>query len=83
MVRDRAYYRYQRNRHIRRKLRILKGYGEWITEGWTRNQPGRLAKGKIHCSCPMCREKYYDDPRLSDKRHILAANQQANEYFLR
>ena len=83
MVRDRAYYRYQRNRHIRRKLRILKGYGEWITEGWTRNQPGRLAKGKIHCSCPMCREKYYDYPRLSDKRHILAANQQANEYFLR
>ena len=83
MNRDRAYYRYQRKRHIQRKIHILKLWGSWYVEAWTRDQPGRLAKGKIHCSCPMCREKYYDDPRLSDKRHILAANQQANEYFLR
>jgi hypothetical protein len=28
---------------------------------------GQYAKGKIHCSCPMCTyEKYYDKKRLSE-----------------
>ena len=77
--RDRAYYRYQRNKHIGRKIHILKGYGEWRMDGWMREQPGRLAKGKIHCSCPMCREKSYDDWSQSDKRSILSGKQQLED----
>jgi hypothetical protein len=77
--RDRAYYRYQRNQHILRKIHILKGYGDWWAEGWMQGQQGRLAKGKIHCSCPMCREKSYDDWSMSDKRKILSGKQQVED----
>ena len=83
MNRDRAYYRYQRKRHIRRKIRILKGYGEWCIAGWMRGQPGRLVKGKIHCSCPLCRTKSYDDRSRSDKRDILSGKQQIIEWLSR
>ena len=83
MNRDRAYYRYQRKRHIQRKIHILKLWGSWYVEAWTRNQPGRLAKGKIHCSCRMCRTKSYDGWSQSDKRDILSGKQQISEWLSR
>lgn len=68
--RSRGYYRHAREKAIERKKRIINsyradnppaygkeegmgGYGQcdpyWYTE-----HEGTLAKGKIHCSCPMC-----------------------------
>ena len=54
---DRAVCRKNDYRIIERKKRILESYSKEVLEGWTNNQFHRLAKGKIHCSCPMCRSK--------------------------
>ena len=73
MNRDRSYYRKQRARHIRRRRRICHFYDDFLSipvnsywwpidtsqivpMEWYR-VPGRYAKGKIHCSCPMCSAK--------------------------
>ncbi len=49
--RGRAYTRYQRNSHINRKKRIIHDMNDY----WYYRYDGILSKGKIHCSCPMCR----------------------------
>jgi hypothetical protein len=77
MRRSRAYYRWQRRRVIRKKVDVLKRIGG--TESvlaWTRGQYGRLAKGKIHCSCRMCRTKSYDYLSHRDVKHLIAAAHQ-------
>ena len=67
MQRTRDYYRYQRNRIIRKKLGILRRKGgENEVEAWTRGKSGKLSKRKIHCSCWMCRTKSYDYLSHSD-----------------
>ncbi len=83
MERDRAYYRYQRKQHIKRKMGILLRVGgkEHLT-AWSRDEYGRLPKGKIHCSCWMCRAKSYDEPTMSDWRAQVGAEQQVQEYVL-
>ncbi len=82
MKRGRGYYRSQRKRTIQRKERILHFWGsnEEVT-AWERGANGRLAKGKIHCSCPMCRRKSYDDPTARDKRAMGKAKEMIREYF--
>lgn len=41
--------------HIRRKMKILKSVWNEDVEDWTGyNQPHRLNKKKIHCSCRSC-----------------------------
>lgn len=82
MKRGRGYYRSQRKRTIRRKRNLLYGIGGhdyWWA--WTRGANGRLAKGKIHCSCPMCRRKSYDDPAVWDKRATGKAKDMISEYL--
>ena len=83
MERDRAYYRYQRKQHIERKKGILRRIGgEESLTAWSRDEYGRLSKGKIHCSCWMCRAKSYDQPTASDWRSQVGADQQVEEYVL-
>ena len=41
--------------------------------------PDGCPKGKIHCSCWMCRRKSYDDPQIRDKRAAMDAIQQLLE----
>lgn len=62
---------HERLAHIRRKKRILKYvYGEVDSSPW--GCDGELSKGKIHCSCPMCREKTWAiGPKHSDKKKML------------
>lgn len=51
--RNRAYYRKQRIKHIKRKKNISEhcyGY-DWY------QVDGAYSKGKIHCSCPLCSTK--------------------------
>lgn len=50
---DRGYYRIQRQKHINRKKRII----EESKSYWCYEHDGSLNKGKIHCSCGMCRNK--------------------------
>jgi len=69
--RNRAYYRYQRIRTINRKKGICKRLGgNELVDAWVRDNPGRLSKGKIHCSCWMCRRKSYDEKSISDIRKL-------------
>lgn len=86
--RSRAYYRHQRWRCIRRKYNIRKQlWGNTAIEnyyskdGKTGVAIGTLSKGKIHCSCPMCRTKFYDKLSHRDKKYIESANEQLQEYF--
>jgi hypothetical protein len=72
MKRNRGYYRQQRTRAINRKKGILKRIGgdEYVF-AWAQNEPNRLSKGKIHCSCRMCRKKSYDGISHSDAKKLL------------
>lgn len=80
MNRDRSYYRKQRRRTIQRKENMLRQLGsEAFVSAWARGAPGRLSKGKIHCSCWMCRRKSYDDLGIRDKRMNLCADEQLRE----
>ena len=77
MYRTREYRRFQRRRAIHHKQMILRDY--WKLHGesfWTPVRIGMLAKGKVHCSCWMCRSKSYDDPGISDKRKAVSADQE-------
>ncbi len=61
MSRSRAFHLWQRERTISRKVDLLKRIGgDEYVRAWTRGAEGRLAKGKIHCSCWMCRGKSSD-----------------------
>jgi hypothetical protein len=81
MKKTREYRRSQRMRVIKRKVRLLKQRGgdkfvlAWSDGGKT----GHFAKGKIHCSCWMCRNKSYDVPSHTDRKKLLSAQQQINE----
>jgi len=80
MKKNRAYRRSQRERVINRKIHILRKFGgkEYVF-AWSRGKRGRFAKGKIHCSCKMCRAKSYDTLSHADERKLLAAQQQMSE----
>ena len=81
MKRDKAFFRYQKKKHIQRKVGILKRIGgEEYVRSWSRGQPGRLSKGKIHCSCWMCRTKSYDEPSHGDKKANEDMEQQLKEF---
>ena len=81
MKRDKAFFRYQKKKHIQRKVGILKRIGgEEYVMAWSRGQPGRLSKGKIHCSCWMCRTKSYDEPSYGDKKANEDMEQQLKEF---
>jgi hypothetical protein len=80
--RTRAYRRSHRNRIINRKVHILKQFGgENYVFAWSRGNAGRFAKGKIHCSCWMCRAKSYDILSHTDRKKLMAVRQQMNERY--
>jgi len=77
---NRAYYRHHRERVIRRKVNMLLAYGgRENVNAWTHGQHVRLSKGKIHCSCRMCRRKSYDEAKHRDTKLYLDAQQQSDE----
>lgn len=80
MNRDRSYYRKQRKRVIHRKEKILRQLGgEEEVRAWARGATGRFSKGKIHCSCYICRRKSYDEPQIRDKWAAINAAEQLFE----
>lgn len=84
MKRSRGYFREQRRKAIQRKFLIeKKRLGSPIAnEIYDERKKGQLDKGKIHCSCPMCRTKTYDELSHRDKVKLLKANQQLIQYQL-
>ena len=79
--RNRNYYRQQRKRVIKRKVNILRKIGgEYYVNAWSGGVLGRFAKGKIHCSCRMCRCKSCDELTVRDKRKTIDALDQLSEY---
>lgn len=79
MNRSRDFYRKQRAKHISRKKRMIQEWSAncayWITED------GKLSKGKIHCSCWMCRSKSFDNKKANDLARIEAMNESERYYF--
>ena len=73
MSRSREYTRYQRRMHIGRKKRIVAEVGCWVYKF-----DGQLSKGKIHCSCPMCRSKSYEYKQIRDIRKINSMDYSEN-----
>lgn len=67
-MRDRAYLRDVRKRKIKKKKRISKSvYGLY----WYLHD-GQYSKGKIHCSCGMCKfGKKYGLPTIRDIRENI------------
>ena len=64
-MRNSAYYRWVRRKHIRRKKRIAA-----VCRNWWYPYDGMYSKNKVHCSCRMCRGKDYFG------RHILTRQEQ-------
>lgn len=85
MNRSRAYYRSERDRHIRHNQHIL--YDVWherdvfqslVKDPSSKEEnrkrfdlPGRLAKGKVHCSCWLC--SFHGQP-MQDVRNLMRLN---------
>ena len=80
MNRTRIWYRYQRRRAIHRKAGILRRiWGAAEVNLWTNGKTGKLSKGKIHCSCWMCRHQSRDEHSASDLRKESSLRQQIKE----
>lgn len=71
-MRDRKYRREVRKKSINRKYKIRKFlWGkEAVTDYYNLNPLGSLDKGKVHCSCPICRKKSYDELSKKDKSKL-------------
>jgi len=54
--------------------------GDDLIQGWVRGKPGRLAKGKIHCSCYLCRTKSYEQISHQSAKQNETATQQMFSY---
>ena len=74
--RDSEFYRDERAKHIARKKKIIKEQNNY----WYYEHEGELSKGKIHCSCWLCRHKSYDYPKIQDVRNKLRLNSSLKEY---
>ena len=48
---------------------------------WRPARIGALSKGKIHCSCWLCRRKSYDELSRTDKRKQESFRQQMGDFF--
>lgn len=63
-----AYRRQKRRAVIDRKKAIIHCQHDY----WNYKFEGTLDKGKIHCSCPMCRRKSYDSAKPQDARRAVS-----------
>lgn len=78
MYRTKSYRLHQRRRVIEWKKRFIKQNGDY----WVYTHEGRLAKGKIHCSCGMCRYESTHGELTKKKNYLLdlGMEEQIKEY---
>lgn len=66
--------RWQRKRRI-----VMHVYPVGFVAGMTTKFCGRLAKGKLHCACPICRRKSRMRPTMRMRRQDDAFRDQLRE----
>ena len=77
MARTRQYRRHQRERVISRKSRISHSlYGR----GYYRHR-GSYSKGKIHCSCRMCRSSDFRGRHILDRGELRTIARMREQFF--
>lgn len=70
--RNASYRRHKRKVHIQRKKKILKEIYHYKGCDFSKKQIGFLDKGKVHCSCKICKyEKHFN---ISKKKYQLSKN---------
>lgn len=75
-----SYYRHQRERNIKRKEFIAKHILQWDTLPIR----GKFNKGKIHCSCWMCKfEKHFDISKANVKAKADAMKEEIKCFYNR
>lgn len=81
-MRDRDYRRKVRQKAINKKLRIrrFKWGSQEFHKYYEHNPVGLLDKGKVHCSCPLCRRKSYDELSRKDKSKLEIMNIDLKEF---
>lgn len=78
--RSKAYIRHQRERIIRKKWATLKNV--FLLERNYMPVRGKLSKGKIHCSCRICRyEQYHSIPKAKHKAKLKAMKEEIDDHF--
>ena len=71
MERSRSYTRKMRAKHIKRKKRITSHYHN-SNEYPYYPHDGMYSKNKIHCSCPLCKDKAYYGKHLFTRQEVHA-----------
>ncbi|MBM0065469.1 hypothetical protein [Alkalicoccobacillus gibsonii] len=80
--RNKNYYRHHRSRIIKKKLDFLKNVRKSDNDDPLIKTPGLLSKGKVHCSCKMCKyDKHFDVPKRQDQSKYECMNNELDEYF--
>ena len=70
MSRTRAYTRKMRAKAIKRKKRIVSNW-RWFENGYYPHD-GMYSKGKIHCSCPLCKDKTYYGKHMLTEQELVS-----------
>ena len=78
MSRSREYNRLQRKKAIKRKKNICTAV--YDDHGWYKFD-GQYSKGKVHCSCPMCRGKDQRGRHLLTLSEKLAISDMKNDQY--
>ena len=83
MSRGKAYTRFVRETHIKRKKKLICDAHPWLKElgGWYKHD-GQYSKGKIHCSCPLCSIKAYYGGHvldLQERKQIESMKEELDE----
>lgn len=78
--RSQSYYRHHRNRLIAKKAYIFTVI--WGNELDVKFPVGKWSKGKVHCSCKLCKfEKHFQIEKDKYKAKKQAMKQEMDEYF--
>lgn len=77
MERTRAFTRKMRAKHITRKKNIVSHWHWWGDNPSYYPHDGMYSKGKIHCSCKLCKSKAYYGTHLPTFQEIKAELKQA------
>lgn len=78
MNRTRSYRREVRNKEIARKKRICL---EIMGHDWYKHD-GQYSKGKIHCSCKMCKySRHFGLPTIRDEREKSIEDEALKDYY--
>lgn len=78
--RNRAVRRHFRKRAIKRKLSIVKA--TFFTDDFSNVVAGKYSKGKVHCSCRMCRyEQFHGIEKSKFAAKLRVMNQEMKNYF--